>query len=156
MTTDPSWLRLDRQLCFRLYAGSRALNRAYQPLLAPLGLTYPQYLAMLVLWESDGISVKCLGERLRLDSGTLTPLLKRLETAGLVSRQRNPDDERELVVRLTDTGKALYTQALDVPPKLLSILGMNLDELEQLTRLLDKLLARVASDEGRERCGLET
>ena len=113
-------LQLDKQLCFALYAASRAMTQAYQPLLALLGLTYPQYLAMLVLWEQDGSSVKQLGERLHLDSGTLTPLLKRLENAGLVQRQRSSEDERSVVIWLTAAGKALEEQAAPIPVSLQS------------------------------------
>lgn len=137
-------LQLDKQLCFALYAASRAMTQAYQPLLAPLGLTYPQYLAMLVLWEQDGSSVKQLGERLHLDSGTLTPLLKRLENAGLVQRQRSSEDERSVVIRLTAAGKALEAQAAPIPASLQSrcdptgseYSAQLRDTLHQLTRLL--------------------
>lgn len=111
-------LRLETQLCFALYAASRAMAQAYQPLLTPLGLTYPQYLAMLVLWETDGISVKQLGERLQLDSGTLTPLLKRLETAGLLQRQRCASDERCVLLHLTSSGMALQLPAAQIAHKL--------------------------------------
>ncbi|MEQ6289299.1 MarR family winged helix-turn-helix transcriptional regulator [Vogesella sp. GCM10023246] len=137
-------LQLDKQLCFALYAASRAMTQAYQPLLAPLGLTYPQYLAMLVLWEQDDISVKQLGERLHLDSGTLTPLLKRLENAGLLQRQRSSEDERSVVIRLTLAGKTLEEQAAAIPATLLCRFGdvgsdhsaQLRDTLHQLTRLL--------------------
>ena len=98
------WLALDRQLCFALYSASLAMTKAYKPLLEPLGLTYPQYLAMLVLWEGDGLAVSALGERLALDSGTLTPLLKRLEALGLVQRLRDSSDERRVLLRLTAEG----------------------------------------------------
>ncbi|WP_174875768.1 MarR family winged helix-turn-helix transcriptional regulator [Vogesella oryzae] len=137
-------LQLDRQLCFALYAASRAMTQVYQPLLAPLGLTYPQYLALLVLWEQDGITVKRLGERLQLDSGTLTPLLKRLESAGLLQRQRSKDDERSVLIHLTQTGKALEEQAAVIPATLSCRFGdaggehsaQLRDTLHQLTRLL--------------------
>ena len=109
------WLALDHQLCFALYATSLAMTKAYKPLLAPLGLTYPQYLAMLVLWEQDGITVSQLGQRLTLDSGTLTPLLKRLAALGLLQRQRDDRDERRVLLRLTASGRALKAQALAVP-----------------------------------------
>lgn len=108
------WLALDRQLCFALYAASLAMTKAYKPLLAPLGLTYPQYLVMLVLWEGDGITVSQLGARLTLDSGTLTPLLKRLEALALVQRQRDTADERRVLLRLTAAGQALLAEVL--PP----------------------------------------
>ena len=108
-------LELDRQLCFALYSSSLAMTRLYKPLLEPLGLTYPQYLVMLVLWESDGISVSVLGQRLSLDSGTLTPLLKRLESAALITRRRARDDERRVDLFLTDSGLALKQRALNIP-----------------------------------------
>ncbi|MGB6101852.1 MAG: MarR family transcriptional regulator, partial [Comamonas sp.] len=108
LPTDPSpeALRLDRQLCFALYSASLAMTRLYKPLLDAIGLTYPQYLAMLVLWERDGLTVSELGERLSLDSGTLTPLLKRMEVAGLLQRERDAQDERCVRVVLTRTGRA--------------------------------------------------
>ncbi|MGL5392594.1 MAG: MarR family winged helix-turn-helix transcriptional regulator, partial [Shewanella sp.] len=108
-------LCLEQQLCFSLYSAANAMVRAYRPLLDKLALTYPQYLAMLVLWETDGISVKALGDKLLLDSGTLTPLLKRLETKGLVSRGRSEQDERVRVLTLTEEGQALKTKALEIP-----------------------------------------
>lgn len=111
-------LRLDRQLCFALHAASRAVTQAYQPLLAPLGLTYPQYLVLLVLWEEDGLLVKAIGERLDLDSGTLTPLLKRLEAAGRVVRERQRDDLRQVRIRLTQEGRELEIRAAAIPREL--------------------------------------
>lgn len=114
----PAHLRLDQQLCFPLYAASNLMTRLYRPLLDELGLTYPQYLVMLVLWEASPSTVSALGERLRLDSGTLTPLLKRLEAAGLVRRTRDAADERRVLVSLTDNGRALRDQAEDVPHRL--------------------------------------
>jgi len=131
-------LHLDRQLCFALYAASRAMTQAYQPLLAPLGLTYPQYLVMLVLWEQDGLTVKQLGERLALDSGTLTPLLKRLEAAGRIRRQRQTEDERQVGLWLTEAGRALKAEAAAVPAALLCRYG---GEAEQLGVLRDTLHA---------------
>jgi DNA-binding MarR family transcriptional regulator len=110
-------LRLDRQLCFALYAASRAMTRAYGPVLEPLGLTYPQYLVMLVLWETDDRTVGELGDRLGLDSGTLTPLLKRLEQRELIGRSRDPADERVVRIRLTDAGRALRDQATPRPAR---------------------------------------
>jgi DNA-binding MarR family transcriptional regulator len=131
-------LRVDDLLCFSLYAASRAVTAAYAPLLAPLGLTYPQYLVMLVLWESDGVSVKSIGERLDLDSGTLTPLLKRLETQGLVERRRSTADERVVEVHLTGEGKRLKQRARAIPEKLLCKMGLSIPEL---ARLRDELRA---------------
>src|SRR6202521_5867464 len=112
-------LLLGNQLCFAIYSTAHAFNRVYKPLLDRLGLTYPQYLVMLVLWEGDGLTVKEIGERLFLDSGTLTPLLKRLEAAGRVHRTRDHADERQVRVTLTDAGRALREQAAAVPPMLL-------------------------------------
>ena len=110
---DP--LLLDRQVCFPLYAATNLLNRLYGPVLKPLGLTYPQYLVMLVLWEEEPQTVGALGARLYLDSGTLTPLLKRMEAAGLVSRTRDAEDERRVLIGLTERGRALRADALHVP-----------------------------------------
>lgn len=136
-------LELDRQLCFALHAASRATTAVYRPVLDELGLTYPQYLAMLVLWERDGISVSDLGTRLQLDSGTLSPLLKRLEGLGLVERHRSPNDERRVVVDLTESGKGLRERAVAVPRRLAAAAGLSLDELvelrETLVRLTDSL-----------------
>ena len=112
---QPTGWRLDHQLCFALYAASLAMTKAYRPLLAPLGLTYPQYLVMLVLWEGDGLTVKQAGERLGLDSGTLTPLLKRLEAAGLLQRLRDAADERRVRLQLTAAGRALRARAVPHP-----------------------------------------
>jgi len=103
--------RLDDQLCFALYAASRAVTRAYGPMLADLGLTYPQFLVMMALWEADGVTVSQLGRRLRLDSGTLTPLLKRLERSGMLRRQRSTEDERRVLVTLTEDGRDLGSRA---------------------------------------------
>lgn len=137
-------LRLDDQLCFALYRASRALTRAYGPLLAPLGLTYPQYLVLLVLWERDAQSVKELGARLALDSGTLTPLLKRLEQQGLVRRQRAAEDERVVRVALTAQGRALRSRASEVPAQLACRAGFSLDAAasrDELTALRATLTA---------------
>ena len=121
-------LKLDNQLCFALYSASRALTRAYQPLLEPLGLTYPQYLVMLVLWEKDGLSVSELGERLSLDSGTLTPLLKRMEESRHLVRKRDTADERVVRVHLSATGKKLRERAIEVPLELACRVGFQPDE----------------------------
>jgi len=133
------WLKLDHQLCFALYSASLAMTKFYKPLLDPLGLTYPQYLAMLVLWEGDGITVSQLGERLALDSGTLTPLLKRLETAHLVRRLRDSADERRVLLQLTPTGRALKAKARAVPENVACASGCALDELAALTTRLKTL-----------------
>ena len=133
------WLQLDNQLCFALYSASLAMTKLYKPLLEPLGLTYPQYLALLVLWERDGLAVNELGERLFLDSGTLTPLLKRMEAAGWLSRERASDDERRVLVSLTADGKALKRRALSVPRALAAATGCSADELVALTQRLQQL-----------------
>lgn len=147
---DPrdQWLQLDRQLCFALYSSSLAMTKLYKPLLAPLGLTYPQYLVMLVLWEAEGmrqnLSVGQLGQRLSLDSGTLTPLLKRLEQQGLVERRRASDDERRVDIFLSPTGSTLRRQALDIPQQLACASACDLDELASLTQRLHTLRAEFA------------
>lgn len=143
--TVPSagWLALDRQLCFALYSATHAMTRAYQPLLEPLGLTYPQYLVMLVLWERDRITVTQLGERLALDSGTLTPLLKRLEAAGHLHRLRDAADERRVRLMLTPSGRALREHAAAIPPAIAAATGCSLDEIASLTRSLTELNARL-------------
>jgi DNA-binding MarR family transcriptional regulator len=136
---DSAWLALDQQLCFALYAASLAMTRAYKPLLAPLGLTYPQYLAMLVLWQGDGISVSQLGERLTLDSGTLTPLLKRLEALGLVQRRRDSLDERRVLLKLSSAGLALRQQALAVPQAIACATACDLAQISALAAQLTGL-----------------
>lgn len=125
-------LQLDNQVCFALYAASRALTRLYRPLLDDLGLTYPQYLVMLVLWERDTVTVKGLGEALDLDSGTLSPLLKRLESTGLITRVRSAEDERSVIVQLTEDGVALRDRAQHVPRRLAEATGLERDELADL------------------------
>jgi DNA-binding MarR family transcriptional regulator len=151
---DP--LQLDEQLCFALYNASRALTRAYAPLLEPLGLTYPQYLVLLVLWERDGVPVKQVGERLALDSGTLTPLLKRLEQQGLVERRRGADDERLVRTHLTPTGRALRGKARKIPMELACRAGFDLASdraVRDLVRLRDELTAlahRLSANADRE------
>ena len=138
-------LRLDNQLCFALYSASLAMTKLYKPLLAELGLTYPQYLVMLALWEDDGLMVSQLGERLSLDSGTLTPLLKRLETAGLVSRIRDVEDERRVHISLTAAGRKLKTRAQKIPGCVLAASQCSLPELAQLTGELRGLRERLAA-----------
>jgi DNA-binding MarR family transcriptional regulator len=143
-SVDPSLL-LDEQLCFALYAASRRMAAAYRPLLDALDLTYPQYLVMLVLWEQDGLTVRELGERLQLDSGTLTPLLKRLEQAGLLGRRRRRSDEREVEITLTDAGRTLRERAADIPRCMAEKLCMTVDAFKQLRDELKKLATRLAS-----------
>ena len=141
-------LALDDQLCFKLYAASRAVTRAYKPMLDELGLTYPQYLAMLVLWVWHAVArpqptVKALGERLALDSGTLTPLLKRLEQLQLVQRQRSARDEREVHLSLSPTGLALRDRVGPLKARLLCDSGVDLGGLNQLRDGLDHLLGQI-------------
>lgn len=141
---DAQWLALDRQLCFALYAASLAMTKLYKPLLEPLGLTYPQYLVMLVLWQEDGLGVGEIGERLTLDSGTLTPLLKRLEQAGLLTRLRDAADERRVRVALSASGRALRRRAQSVPQAIAQASGCTLGELSGLTAQLQGLRQRLA------------
>lgn len=144
ITTDKALL-LDNQLCFALYSASLAMTKLYKPLLAELGLTYPQYLVMLVLWERDGLMVSELGERLFLDSGTLTPLLKRLEAAGLIARQRALDDERRVHVTLTATGRKLKTRAARVPACVAEAVQCPLPDIVSLTRQVQALRGRLTA-----------
>ncbi|MFH8489603.1 MarR family winged helix-turn-helix transcriptional regulator [Streptomyces longisporoflavus] len=136
---DSELLRLDHQVCFSLHAASRAFGGVYRDALKDLGLTYPQYLVMLVLWEDGPRPVKAIGERLRLDSGTLSPLLKRLEAAGLVRRERSAADERSVTVHLTDDGAELRERALAVPRRILEATGMTVEEVLALQGLLGRL-----------------
>ncbi|MFE6524330.1 MarR family winged helix-turn-helix transcriptional regulator [Streptomyces sp. NPDC057794] len=138
-TQDDDWLRLDQQICFSLHAASRAFNGVYRVILKDLGLTYPQYLVMLVLWEHGELPVKKLGEHLRLDSGTLSPLLKRLEAAGLVRRERSALDERSVQVRLTEEGTALRGRALEVPRRIAASTGFDAAGIRELRARLDEL-----------------
>ncbi|MGW2250769.1 MarR family winged helix-turn-helix transcriptional regulator [Kitasatospora sp. NPDC001660] len=140
-TSGERLLRLDQQICFSLNAASRAFGGVYRVLLKDLGLTYPQYLVMLVLWEDGELPVKRIGERLRLDSGTLSPLLKRLEAAGLVRRERSPEDERSVTVALTPEGAVLRERAGQVPRRLLTATGMPVEDLAALRVLLDRVTA---------------
>lgn len=136
-------LRLDNQLCFALYSASLAMTKLYQPLLAQLGLTYPQYLVMLVLWESDDMAVSDIGQRLGLDSGTLTPLLKRLQQQALLSRERDAQDERRVRVRLSAAGQALREQAADIPACILKASACSLSEVQSLTAQVQALRSAV-------------
>ena len=136
-------LALDDQICFALYAASRAMTAAYAPLLDALELTYPQYLVMLVLWEQDGERVSRIGERLHLDSATLTPLLKRLEARGLIERRRNRDDERVVEVFLTGDGKRLRRRAADVPRAMWCKTDLPLPELAKLRATLQELTRKL-------------
>ncbi|WP_302175591.1 MarR family winged helix-turn-helix transcriptional regulator [uncultured Hydrogenophaga sp.] len=142
-TRSTDALRLDHQLCFALYSASLAMTKLYKPLLEPLGLTYPQYLAMLALWESDGLTVSELGDRLFLDSGTVTPLVKRLEAAGLLLRQRDAQDERRVQVWLTDAGRALRRPAASVPGCVLDASQCSVKEVLALTQEVQTLRDRL-------------
>jgi DNA-binding MarR family transcriptional regulator len=145
---DP--LQLDRQVCFALSVAARTVVSLYRPLLEPMGLTHPQYLVMLALWERSPRSVKDLSSALALDPGTLSPLLKRLEAAGLVMRGRAPSDERTLAVTLTEAGRRLRADAERVPPAIVATLGMELSELEDLHGALTRVIAaaRKGQDQG--------
>lgn len=138
---DEDLLLLDRQACFSLYAASNLLIRLYRPMLAEIGLTFPQYLAMLVLWESDPQTVSAIGGRLHLDSGTLTPLLKRLESAGLVMRRRDDSDERRVLISLTDAGRALREPASRIPATLRKDVSFSALETGTLAASLNQLVA---------------
>jgi DNA-binding MarR family transcriptional regulator len=136
-------LMLDNQICFAVYSTAHAFNRVYKPLLHKLGLTYPQYLVMLALWERDGVPVKDIGERLFLDSGTLTPLLKRLEAASLVKRSRSTEDERLVLIALTQQGQALKEKARAVPQGILAASACSLGELSAMKKDLVALRDRL-------------
>lgn len=143
---------LDDLLCFNLYSASQAMGRIYQPHLAELGLTYPQYLVMIVLWEADRRTVGQIGKRIGLESSTLTPLLKRLEAAGLVTRSRSAPDERQVIVTLTEQGRSLRARAAHVPSCILSATGMSLDRAmslaQEVAALRDRLDAADATSGG--------
>lgn len=139
-------LALDNQICFPLYTASRLLSQIYSPILAPLNLTYPQYLVMMVLWQSDSVSLSEIGKLLMLDSGTLTPLLKKLEAQQLLTRERAVEDERSLVVTLTKKGKALQKQAEKVPDLMICNLeSLEHSEILQLHKLTRKLMSALAT-----------
>ena len=140
-TTPDDLLKLDQQVCFALAVASRNVIALYRPVLEPLGLTHPQYLVMLTLWERDSLTVKEIGRLLSLDPATLSPLLKRLERAGYISRDRHPADERALAVTLTDKGRDLRERAVEVPPQVIERLGMDLDDLRSLHAALTRVIA---------------
>lgn len=135
---DP--LKLENQLCFPLYSAAKEVVRRYRPFLDPLGLTYTQYITMMVMWEHKSLSVGRIGELVNLDSGTLTPMLKKMEAAGLVKRCRSKADERELIVSITEKGEQLRAQALDIPAKMGSCTSLTMEEALQLRTLLAKLI----------------
>ena len=143
--TVDAMLQLDNQLCFALYSTSLAMTKLYKPMLEDMGLTYPQYLAMLVLWEQDGLTVSELGERLYLDSGTLTPLLKRMETAGLLSRIRAVQDERRVHITLTAAGRELKAKAAKIPGCIMSATQCSIPELVSLTQQVQSFRNRLTA-----------
>ena len=142
-TPDYNVLKLDNQLCFALYSASLAMTKLYKPVLAKVGLTYPQYLVMLALWEQDGQTVSELGERLFLDSGTLTPLLKRLEASGWLKRTRARDDERRVLISLTERGAGLKDQACAIPACMLRATRCAAPEIQTITRQIQALRERL-------------
>ena len=146
MENDFDPLLLKYQLCFPLYACARETIKLYKPHLDELGLTYTQYIAMMVLWEKKAVTVKELGAELYLDSGTLTPLLKKMEAKGLLTRRRSTDDERSLIVSLTPEGEALRERALQVPKEMVKYLQLKPEEGRTLYDLLYKLLATIPED----------
>ncbi len=133
-------LKLDNQLCFPLYAASREVVKRYHPYLSAMDITYTQYIALMVLWENKSISLKGLGEKLHLDSGTLTPLLKSLEKKGFITRRRTSEDERCLIAEITEKGEALKEAALEIPGKMAGCVDLNAEEAAELYRLLYKIL----------------
>jgi DNA-binding MarR family transcriptional regulator len=147
MAPEKDPLKLASMLCFAVYAAGHAFTRFYKPRLEALGLTYPQYLVFLVLWESDGLTVKALGDKLFLDSGTITPLVKRLETRGLLRRQRDEEDERQVRIFLTQEGRGLREKALAVPLAVGEALAGELEAVDTLRDGLHKLRERLADGE---------
>ena len=133
-------LKLSKQLCFPLYACSREMIKLYKPYLDELGLTYTQYITMMVLWEHKAMTVKALGQELYLDSGTLTPLLKKLEEKGLVTRRRSDLDERNLIVTITEKGEAMRDQALHIPGEMTKCINLPREDIRDLYRMLHQLL----------------
>jgi len=140
MKCDTDALKLENQLCFPIYACSREIIKRYKPFLDAIGLTYTQYITMMVLWDKKEISARDLGAALRLDSGTLTPLLKRLQAMGLVTRARDPEDERVLNVKITDAGEALKQKAVSIPKQIRSCVDLTEEDSKTLYRLLYKIL----------------
>ena len=134
---DP--LKLENQICFPLYVAAKEIVKRYRPLLDPLGLTYTQYIAMMVMWEHKSVTVGRLCELLCLDTGTLTPMLKKMEAAGLVERRRSKDDERSVIVTITETGEALRAKASEVPARMAQCVNLSMEEAEKLLKLLNKI-----------------
>ena len=133
-------MKLDNQLCFPLYAAARNVTNLYTPYLKPLGLTYTQYITFLVLWEKDGISVSEIGSRLRLDNGTLSPMLKKMEQAGYIERKRSRDDDRVVIISLTEKGRDLQEKAKEIPEKVGSCIDLPIEKAKELHDLLHELL----------------
>lgn len=148
MTKAPDPLALDHQLCFAVYAAASAFNAAYKPMLDQLGLTYPQYLVLLVLWEQDGLGLKEIGARLHLDSGTLSPLLKRLEAAGHLQRQRDPSDERHVRVTLTEQGRSLRQKAGAARERIVCALGGSEEPIQAIKQELHRIIPLLRSAPG--------
>ena len=146
-TIPEGMLALDQQLCFAVYSAAHALNRTYKPLLDPYGLTYPQYIALMTLWQQDGRTVKALGATLGLDSGTLSPLLKRLEASGYITRARDKADERQVLVTLTEKGRAMQRDAVAIRMEIGKATGCTLEALQALTGDLQALTERLESSE---------
>lgn len=140
---EQNHLKLDQQLCFSLYAASREVIKLYKPVLDEFNLTYTQYVTMLVLWETPKITVKGIGQKLHLDSGTLTPLLKKLEQMELIMRYRDIADDRSVIIELTEKGMQLRSQVEDVPERIACQVGLNFEEVLQLKKMLDELLEQV-------------
>lgn len=149
MTSAPNPLSLDEQVCFALSVASRTVIGCYRDVLEPLGLTHPQYLVMLALWENDGLTLRGLSDALRLEPATVSPLVKRLETAGLIRRDRRADDDRAFALTVTDEGRALRERALAVPATMLERFDMDVAELQQVNRWLHELIER--ADRAHER-----
>ncbi len=147
MKDDKGALLLENQLCFRLYSASKEIVRRYKPYLDPLGLTYTQYIAMMVLWAEESMNVSELGARLRLDSSTLTPLLKKLEAAGYVTRERSHEDERVMVITLTDAGRDLHDRAMGVPMCIMTDMHIDPESGIELGKMLDKFMEQAGQPE---------
>lgn len=140
---NPASLKLENQICFPLYVIAKEITGLYRPFLDTLDITYPQYLVLMVLWENDGLPVNCIGEKLYLDSGTLTPLLKRLETKGFIVRKRKKEDERVVEVFVTASGKALQQKACEIPEKIYSKIGLAKEDWENLKTSVQKLINKI-------------
>lgn len=142
---DEDLLQLEKQICFGLAVASRSVISAYKPVLDPLGLTHPQYLVMLALWEFAPMGARELSEQLHLDPGTLSPLLKRLEKAGLITKERNPQDERAIIINTTEDGAALRNRAVAVPREMMSRLALSMDDVIELRAILNRMIQAGAS-----------